>query len=775
VSPRSRPDPNAPTLFDALAAEAREAEAREAEAREAEAGEAAEGVAGKRAAGKRAAGDLAAGERAATVGAGGAPAPPAPGTARGAHARASAGLGGEVVDPHAVELVADVPARLAPFNAAGVLHPADVHTATALCGASGCADPDVLLATALAVRGPRVGHVCVDLATVRDTVADVEDDAATLRDLPWPDDVDAWIAAVAAADQLVRSADEPCAVPAAEAAVVPCALTLHGSRLYLDRYWRYEQRLADALQARATAPAPGVDLDRCREGLDHLFGPPGTERGVGPDLQRLAAATAVTRQLAVIAGGPGTGKTTTVARVLALLDEQAAATRNPPPRVALVAPTGKAAARLQESLREALERPEFAENVDDDVLRRLATAEASTIHRLLRRHPGNQSRFRHGAGAPLPHDVVVVDEASMVSLALMAKLLDALPPTTRLLLVGDPQQLRSVEAGAVLGDIVGPALGGLRLGPRARATLAAATGEDLATSSRAGDGPTTAASAAGDPDGGGPGDAAIGDGIVVLQRVHRFDETSGIADLAAAIQAGDGDEVVRLLDDPSVGDVRWLHRADDADDDEATDLTDLRREVTGVGTRLGDAASAGDAAGALAAVDELRLLCAHRRGPFGVATWVPRVEGWLGVTRSFRSPGPAWEVGTPVLVTSNDHQLRIYNGDVGVVVATDDGPRVAFPRAADEPRLVAPGRLEGLEPVHAMTIHKSQGSQFGHAVVVLPTPDSRILSRELLYTGVTRAQRQVTVVGSEAAVRAAVDRVVRRASGLRDRLWPADR
>jgi exodeoxyribonuclease V alpha subunit len=763
VSPRSRPDPDAPTLFDALAAEAREAEA-------------------------RAAGAHAAGAHAVTAGGGGgtpAPAPGPPGTAPGgAHTRASAGLGGEVVDPHAVELVADVPARLAPFNAAGVLHPADVHTATALCGATGCAEPDVLLATALAVRGPRVGHVCVDLASVRDTVADVEDDAATLRDLPWPDDVDAWVAAVAAADQLVRSADEPDAVAAAAAAVGPRALTLHGSRLYLDRYWRYEQRLADALQARAAAPAPGVDLDRCREGLDRLFGRPGTERGDAPDLQRLAAATAVTRQLAVIAGGPGTGKTTTVARVLALLDEQAAATRNPPPRVALVAPTGKAAARLQESLREALERPGFAENVDEDVLRRLATAEASTIHRLLRRHPGNQSRFRHGAGAPLPHDVVVVDEASMVSLALMAKLLDALPPTTRLLLVGDPQQLRSVEAGAVLGDIVGPALDGLRLGPGARATLSAATGEALDTAAldtaaldtaaldspgQGGGGPS------GTRDGAGAGPAPIGDGIVVLRRVHRYDETSGIADLAAAIQAGDGGEVVRLLDDPAVTDLRWLRRADDADGDEATDLTDLRREVTEVGARLGGAAAGGDAAGALAAVDELRLLCAHRRGPYGVATWVPRVEDWLGITRSFRSPGPAWEVGTPVLMTTNDHQLRIYNGDVGVVVATDDGPRVAFPRAAGEPRLLAPGRLDGLEPVHAMTIHKSQGSQFRHAVVVLPTPDSRILSRELLYTGVTRAQRQVTVVGSEAAIRAAVERVVRRASGLRDRLWGAGR
>jgi exodeoxyribonuclease V alpha subunit len=648
------------------------------------------------------------------------------------------------LDPYTVELVADAPARLAPFNAAGVLHPADVHAATALCGATGCADADVQLAVALAVRGPRVGHVCVDLATVRDTVADVEDDPAMLHALPWPDDLDAWLAAVRDADGLVHVAAGPDDDGHG-------ALTLHGTRLYLDRYWRYERRLADALLARAATPAADVDLARCRAGLDRLFGAP-TGDGSDPDLQRLAAATAVTRQLAVIAGGPGTGKTTTVARVLALLDEQAAAAGSPPPRVALVAPTGKAAARLQESLREALGRPDFAEQVDASIRDRLATAETGTIHRLLRRQPRNQSRFRHDAEAPLPHDVVVVDEASMVSLSLMAKLIDALPPTTRLVLVGDPQQLRSVEAGAVLGDIVGPALDGLALSHDARTTLAAATGEDLS----------------GHAFGTAPA-AGAGDGIVVLQRVHRFDETSGIAALAAAIQAGHADEVLALLADPDVTDVRWVRRADDAPDDEATDLTELRRDVTAVGARLSDAVA--DPSAALEAVEELRLLCAHRRGPFGVSTWIPRVEGWWGVRRSSRSPGPAWEVGTPILVTINDHQLRIYNGDVGVVVTTPDGPRIAFPRAGDDPRLVPPGRLEGLEPVHAMTIHKSQGSQFRHAVVVLPSPDSRILSRELLYTGVTRAQRQVTVVSSEAAVRAAVGRVVRRASGLRDRLW----
>jgi exodeoxyribonuclease V alpha subunit len=683
------------------------------------------------------------------------------------------------LDPHDVALVDDCPDPLRPFNEAGVLHPADVHTAVALCRLTRTDDPTVLLAIALAVRGPRVGHVCVDLATVHETVTDADDDAEAVRSLPWPTDLAAWVAAVAGARGLVSTIEVGCD-PGPPEASVPCPLTLDGSRLYLDRYWQYEGGIASQLGDRAREQVDGIDAGVLRRGLDELFGPAGGSGAGGaggaggrggagaapaegpnlqlfptesatrePDLQRLAAATAVTRRLAVIAGGPGTGKTTTIARVLALLDAQAAAAGQPSPRVALVAPTGKAAARLEESLREALERDEFSEEVRG----RLATAEASTIHRLLRQQPGNSSRFRHHAGDPLPHDVVIVDEASMVSLALMAKLLDALPAHTRLVLVGDPQQLRSVEAGAVLGDIVGPSLQGLRLSADARARLTSLTGEDL-------DGVGEVAPTAG-----------IGDGIVVLQRVHRFDERSGIADLATAIQAGEPDGVVEVLR-AGYDDVVWLERDRDARDESDTGLAGLRDEVRSLGRRVRAAAEAGDAETALAAIEEVRILCAHRRGPFGVSTWVPRVEEWIGDRRSVRAG--AWLVGRPVLMTRNDHQLRIYNGDVGVVVATDDGPRVAFP-TPEGPRLISPSRLDATETVHAMTIHKSQGSQFRHAVVVLPTEDSRILSRELFYTGVTRAQRQVTVIGSEAAVRAAVERVVRRASGLRERLWEPSR
>ncbi|GGI06985.1 exodeoxyribonuclease V subunit alpha [Egicoccus halophilus] len=653
-------------------------------------------------------------------------------------------------DPYEARFVVDCPPTLVPYNLAGVLHPADVHTAVTLCRITGCDDPQVLLAVALAVRGPRVGHVCVDLAEVADTVVADDETAEQVAALPWPADVAVWCDALAAADGLVGAPGADTRHP----------LTLDGTRLYLDRYWRYEQLVAEQLRRRAARPADDVDVTVLRTGLDELFGEAPGDGEV--DLQRLAAATAVLRRLAVVAGGPGTGKTTTVSRVLALLDQQAAAAGNPPPRVALVAPTGKAAARLEESLRQALERDDY----DDAVRERLAAAQASTIHRLLRRHPGSSTRFRHHAGEPLPHDVVVVDETSMVSLSLMAKLLDACADHTRVVLVGDPQQLRSVEAGAVLGDIVGPSLHGLRLSEPARERLAAASGVDLPS------GPVRRAGNDGDvgttSDAGTTGDVGgIRDGIVVLQRVHRYGTKSGIAELASAIQSGDADAVVALLRN-GPDDVTWVERADDADAESPAALASVTAAVTAVGRRVRQAAEDGHAAAALGGLDELRVLCAHRRGPFGVAAWVPMVEGWLGTTAA--STRETWLPGRPVLVTENDHQLKIYNGDVGVVVATEQGPRVAFP-TIEGPRLLSPSRLESTETVHAMTIHKSQGSQFTHAVVVLPDANSRILSRELFYTGVTRAERQVTVVGSEAAVRAAVHHVVRRASGLRDHLW----
>ena len=580
------------------------------------------------------------------------------------------------------EAVVLAPSGLADFNAAGVLNAADVHVAKAVGRIGGEDDALVLLAVALCVRGLRLGHTCIDVRSVADTVTPEEGADVPLDALDWPDPA-AWREAVesssVAGDQL--------------------PLRVDGWRVYLDRYWRAEQVLVDALRARAGDVVAEVDEAVLQSGLQTMDDPN----------QRRAAETAVRRRLAVIAGGPGTGKTTTLRKIVDLLVAQAEALGHAPPRIALAAPTGKAAQRVTESL------------ADDEY-------RAVTIHKLLRRRPDNSTRFRHDAANPLPHDVVVVDETSMVSLDLMAKLLDAVRPDARVLLVGDPDQLVSVEAGAVLGDIVGPA----------RTTAGAA-------------GPLAAS-------------------IVVLQRARRYAEDSAIAALANAVRTGDEDAAVAVLRS-GAADVRWL--AVDVGDETVDEslLTPVRDVVVDAGRALYEAAENGAATDALAALNRVRLLCAHRHGPYGVSTWVPRVERWLTGGVDGFAPVDAWYIGRPVLVTQNDYQLGVFNGDVGVTVRHDERRVVAFPQGGAEPKLLSTHRLDAVETVHAMTIHKSQGSQLAHPVIVLPDETSRILTRELFYTAATRAETALTVVATEAAVRAAVRRQVRRVSGLGERLW----
>jgi exodeoxyribonuclease V alpha subunit len=392
--------------------------------------------------------------------------------------------------------------------------------------------------------------------------------------------------------------------------------------------------------------------------------------------------------------------------------------------VALAAPTGKAAARLEEAVHdEAARLP-----VDAAQRERLQAARASTIHRLLGWLPGNRSRFRHGRGNRLPHDVVIVDETSMVSLTLMARLLEAVRGEARLVLLGDPEQLASVEAGAVLGDVVGPA---------ATRDVPAAEG--------------------------------LGAGVVVLRRVHRFG--GAIAALAAAVQRGDADAAVAALGAGGEG-LEWVD-ADPAAPGSAPRLAGVRGAAVAAGRAMLEAAREGRGRDALDALDAFRLLCAHRRGPHGVAAWSERVEAWLGGELPATGADGPWYPGRPLLVTENDHGLRLYNGDTGVVVARPDGRlRAVFDRPGGLLE-VSPTRLAAVETVHAMTVHKAQGSQFDALAVLLPDPSSPILTRELLYTAVTRARRRLIVVGTEAAVRAAVGRPVARASGLRERLWPS--
>lgn len=575
---------------------------------------------------------------------------------------------------------------LAAFNTAGVLDAADVHVARRVGALGGECAEDVLLAVALAVRAVRLGSVCLDLAAVSHTVLGESDELVDVSALPWPSP-DAWLAACKASP-LVAGAAPPVRLVGVNGEAL----------LYLERYWREEELVRRSLQERAAAQPPAVDLPRLREGLDRLFAAPGSER------QRLAAAVGALRRVTVLAGGPGTGKTTTVARLLALL----AAQPGPAPRVALAAPTGKAAARLQEAV--AAELPAEL---------RARVPAASTLHRLLGYRPGNGS-FRYDRAQRLPFDVVVVDETSMVSLTMMARLLDAVRPSARLVLVGDPDQLASVEAGAVLGDL-------------ARAPGRAEPALDVSLRAL----------------GLEPG---VANGVVTLEHVWRFGGT--IAAFARAVQAGDADAAVALL------------RRDEADLAlvEPGAVEAVREDVVAAGRALSDAAHAGDAERALATLEGHRVLCAHRRGPYGVTRWTAEIERWLGEPR-----GEQWYAGRPVLVTANDYDTGLFNGDTGVVIALPEGLRVAFARGGP-PALYPPSRLSEVATVHAMTVHRGQGSQFRGVTVVLPPAESPLLTRELLYTAVTRARERVRIVGTEDAVRAAVARPVARASGLRNRL-----
>ncbi len=613
---------------------------------------------------------------------------------------------------------------LAAFNASAVVSAADVHVARGLARLCGETDEQVMLAVALTVRAVRSGSVCVRLDDL-DTLAVPEaEDAAPADDLPWPEP-SSWLAAVQASPVVAAGLDDP--APARPVRWVD-------GRLYLDRYWRDEQVVREHVDQRLSTVDSPRDPGRLAAACARLFPHEQDAR------QRLGAAVAALSRLTVLTGGPGTGKTTTVARLLAVLQDVDGSGL----RIALAAPTGKAAARLQEAVRDVVATMEAADR------RRVGELEATTIHRLLGWRPGSSTRFRHDREHHLPHDVVVVDETSMVSLPLMARLLEALRPHARLLLVGDPDQLASVEAGAVLGDLVARPPSGDTL----PAAVALTVPDDVPA----------------DPD----VRAALRRGVVRLEVVHRHGAVIGR--LAAAVRAGDADETVWLLRAGDDG-VTFVETAEEVADDSELDL--VREQAQTAGVALIAAARRGDVRAALEALDSHRVLLAHRRGPAGLGRWGPRVEEW--VRQAWVAAGTdagddplgwsgTWYPGRPLLVTQNDRDTGLYNGDTGVVVASGAAGVVAAFGDPARPLTVRPHRLPPVETAHAMTVHRAQGSQFRQVSLVLPAATSPLLTRELLYTAVTRARDGVCVVGTAEAVRVAVQRPVRRASGLRDPL-----
>ncbi|MGE4406184.1 exodeoxyribonuclease V subunit alpha [Pseudomonas sp.] len=562
----------------------------------------------------------------------------------------------------------------------------------------------VLVAGALCCEALAKGDVCLPLARL-----------AGKR--PWPEhdfvlpSLDAWRARLQASSLAGAPGDY-------------APLLLDGERLYLARYQAYEQQLAEGLLARA-GDTPEVDEARLGESLARLF----AFNRQRPDWQRLAAAQAVRRRLAVISGGPGTGKTTTVVRLLAALLEQPGGERL---AIGLAAPTGKAAARMAEAIRNAK-----AELPVDDALKQALPDEARTLHRLLGSR-GDSPKVRHDAANPLPLDVLVVDEASMVDLALMAKLVAALPPRARLILLGDKDQLAAVEAGAVFAELCE----GRGFDAPAAAELQRLTGQAV---------PVQAPR------------SRLGDAVVLLTHSHRFAGDSGIGELARRINGGDARGCVSLLRE-ACDDLAWNAAPGPA--------ALVERLEQGYAPYL-QAARQGEPGAAFTAFNAFRALTAQREGAFGVGGLNEALEARL--KRRFGVPGrERWYPGRAVMVRQNDYALGLFNGDIGLCLQSEQGLRVFF--EGDEGfRGFAPARLPSHDSAFAMTVHKSQGSEFAEVLLALPEQPSPLLTRALFYTGITRAKRRVEIWALPERLQEAVVTRAERAAGLAERLAVTER
>ncbi|PYY68005.1 exodeoxyribonuclease V subunit alpha [Pseudomonas jessenii] len=629
-------------------------------------------------------------------------------------------------------------------------------------------DPLVLLAAALTSHQLGHGHVCLDLfETLK------EPDFA----LSLPPEGDVQGGAMLLPSQLLGSLDGAhwCKVLAASNLVALAAdsrdnvrdrpLVLSGKRLYLRRYWAYERRIDLSLRERLTEheSTPNDLLGR----LTGLFGP--ARPGEVIDWQKLACALATRSAFSIVTGGPGTGKTTTVVRLLALL-QAPAVEAGMPLRIRLAAPTGKAAARLTESISQQVRTLKVSEEIREKI-----PSDVTTVHRLLGSRPGTR-HFRHHAGNRLPLDVLVVDEASMIDLEMMANLLDALPAHARLVLLGDKDQLASVEAGAVLGDLCRDAEAGW-YSPQTRQWLEAVSGENLQASGLQED---------------AQGTHPLAQQVVMLRHSRRFGEGSGIGQLARWVNQQQPEEARKLLSARSHADVYCLSLKGEQDRALERLLLDghgegpqgyrhylgvLRNQRPPLDSPLEDSRWIDWARQVLQAFDAFQLLCAVRKGPWGVEGLNQRVTEALLRARLIDSD-QQWYEGRPVLMTRNDYGLGLMNGDIGIALKLpeQEGPetgkqvlRVAFPRNDGQGgvRFVLPSRLNDVETVYAMTVHKSQGSEFAHTALILPDALNPVLTKELIYTGITRAKDWFTLIESRAGVfEEAVKRRVKRLSGL---------
>lgn len=643
------------------------------------------------------------------------------------------------------------------------------------------ADNLALLGAVFASHQLGRGHACVDLRAVLggpDGALGLPSDAARWRHGSAASPTPASLLQGVSLKQWTEALDAAI-FTGAGAGDGSSPLVRVGDRLYLRRYWRYEQSVRAAIDHRVTMPSFAAAAEArpaFQRALDALF--PGQAPGQ-TDWQKTACALAARQGFGIITGGPGTGKTTTVVRLLAVLQHVAMSSGTVARRlrIRLAAPTGKAAARLSESIGGAVAGLQLDGLPDAQALRDAIPTGVTTVHRLLGSRPDTR-HFRHDARHPLPVDVLVLDEASMLDLEMVAAVFAALPPGTQLILLGDKDQLASVEAGAVLGDLCQRADDGHYL-PSTAQWLAAVAGQSL--------------------------DAALLDekGLALDQAVaklrvsYRFDAASGIGRLADAANRGDVGAVHTALRS-GFADLSFHRQGDD------TMLRQLAIDgaphgfpAAGTTARAGVQPPVGyrhylravreqrpNADAPQAAFDtwalqvlrshrDFQVLCAVRAGPLGVEALNVRIANLLRAEGLLEASPAHWYAGRPVMITRNDHGLGLMNGDVGITLAVPSGAaawtlRVAFhaPDREGGVHWVMPSRLNDVETVFAMTVHKSQGSEFTHAALVLPSQPSRVLTRELVYTGVTRARHWFTLLAPGGILDAAIAQRVERTSGL---------
>ncbi len=588
----------------------------------------------------------------------------------------------------------------------------DLHFAHLMEDLAGGANRSLYIAAALASRAVSEGHICVNLADYAGTPIALERD--TVRDEPVPS-LTEWLSLLAASPVVAALGEKR-------------PLVLSGSLLYLYRYWNYENRLATQLLHRCRGIASDFNTVQAGEIMAQLFG---TSRE-GAEQQKIAAAVALLKRFCLITGGPGTGKTSTVIRIAALLTALHAGS---PFTLLLAAPTGKAATRLEESIAALLPGLTCSPGIAAGIPK-----SASTVHSLLKPIP-DSPYFRHNADHPLPCDAIIVDEASMIDLALMTKLIEAVPVDARIILIGDRNQLASVEAGALLADLDSCESSGFS------PNLSAAIQKIV-------------------PEYEGPGATAapLADCVVTLRTAWRFDNRSGIGQASRSINSGDIEAVRAILTDPAFPDCDWYIPHSHADF-----LARLRAMVI---PRLKDCFAASDPRTAIALHAGFRILCALRSGPSGVAEINIRVERMLAAEGLVPANAPFYP-GKPILITRNDYPVSLFNGDMGIIMPDrEDGGalKAFFPDGGVGVRALSLSRLPPHETAYAMTVHKAQGSEFDETLLILPDYPSPLVTRELLYTGVTRARRRCTLWCSEETLRSAVATRLRRTSGLREKL-----